>query len=99
MDVMEAAAKLERAGRRVLHMEVGQPSTPAPRTAIEAAARGLKDDVLGYTVAEIAQTASLPLETVRSRLRLAKQALRKRVLGNPRLREAVDQELETEAKA
>ena len=55
--------------------------------------------VLGYTVAEIAQTASLPVETVRSRLRLAKQALRKRVLGNPRLREAVDQELETEAKA
>ncbi|MEO6340134.1 MAG: aminotransferase class I/II-fold pyridoxal phosphate-dependent enzyme [Caulobacteraceae bacterium] len=51
MDVMEAAAKLERAGRRVLHMEVGQPSTPAPRTAIEAAARGLKDDLLGYTVA------------------------------------------------
>jgi RNA polymerase sigma factor (sigma-70 family) len=55
--------------------------------------------VLGYTVAEIAQTASLPVETVRSRLRLAKQALRKRVLNNPRLREAVDQTLKVEAEA
>jgi RNA polymerase sigma-70 factor (ECF subfamily) len=55
--------------------------------------------VLGYTVAEIAQTASLPVETVRSRLRLAKQALRKRVLNNPRLREVVDQTLKVEAEA
>jgi RNA polymerase sigma factor (sigma-70 family) len=55
--------------------------------------------VLGYTVVEIAQTASLPIETVRSRLRLAKQALRKRVLSSPRLREAVDQRLEVEAEA
>jgi RNA polymerase sigma-70 factor (ECF subfamily) len=55
--------------------------------------------VLGYTVGEIAQTASLPVETVRSRLRLAKQALRKRVLSNPRLREAVDLRLETETEA
>jgi RNA polymerase sigma factor (sigma-70 family) len=53
--------------------------------------------VLGYTVAEIAEAASLPLETVRSRLRLAKQALRKRVLNNPKLREAVDQSAEAEA--
>jgi aspartate/methionine/tyrosine aminotransferase len=50
MDVMEAAAKLERQGREVLHLEVGQPSTPAPRTVLDAAARALKDDVLGYTV-------------------------------------------------
>jgi RNA polymerase sigma factor (sigma-70 family) len=55
--------------------------------------------VLGYTVGEIAQTAGLPVETVRSRLRLAKQALRKRVLSNPRLREAVEQTLEAEAEA
>jgi RNA polymerase sigma factor (sigma-70 family) len=53
--------------------------------------------VLGYTVAEIAQAASLPVETVRSRLRLAKQALRKRVLNNPKLREAVDVAVEAEA--
>lgn len=53
--------------------------------------------VLGYTVVEIAESASLPIETVRSRLRLAKQALRKRVLNNPKLREAAGARLEAEA--
>lgn len=51
MDVMEAANALERAGRRVMHLEVGQPSTPAPRLVLEAAERALRDDRLGYTVA------------------------------------------------
>lgn len=53
--------------------------------------------VLGYTVQEIADASSLPLETVRSRLRLAKQALRKRVLSSPRLRAAFDGLVEVEA--
>jgi len=53
--------------------------------------------VLGYTVQEIADASRLPLETVRSRLRLAKQALRKRVLSSPRLRAAVDDVLEVES--
>ena len=30
MDVMEAARAEEAAGRSVIHMEVGQPGTPAP---------------------------------------------------------------------
>jgi aspartate/methionine/tyrosine aminotransferase len=51
MEVMEAAARLERQGRRVMHLEVGQPSTSAPRTVLDAAARALQADVLGYTVA------------------------------------------------
>ncbi len=38
--------------------------------------------VLGYTLPEIAESADLPLETVRSRLRAAKQAVRAR-LGEP----------------
>ncbi|MTH63677.1 pyridoxal phosphate-dependent aminotransferase [Paracoccus shanxieyensis] len=50
MDVMEAARKAEAAGRRVIHMEVGQPSTPAPLAARQALAAGL-DHPLGYTVA------------------------------------------------
>ena len=45
--------------------------------------------VLGYTVGEIAALAEVPDETVRSRLRLAKQALRKRVMSHPVLREVV----------
>ena len=51
MDVMEAAASLERTGRRVFHLEVGQPSTSAPRAVLDAAGRALRDDKLGYTVA------------------------------------------------
>jgi RNA polymerase sigma-70 factor (ECF subfamily) len=47
-------------------------------------------NMLGYTVAEVAELSGVPLETVRSRLRLAKQALRRRVLGHPQLREVVE---------
>jgi RNA polymerase sigma-70 factor (ECF subfamily) len=43
--------------------------------------------ILGYTVQEVAATCAVPQETVRSRLRLAKQALRKRILGDPLLRQ------------
>jgi len=30
MDVMAAAARIETAGGRVIHLEVGQPAAPAP---------------------------------------------------------------------
>jgi RNA polymerase sigma factor (sigma-70 family) len=45
--------------------------------------------ILGYTVPEIVEACGAREETVRSRLRLAKQALRRRVLGNPALREVL----------
>ena len=48
MDVMAAAARIEEEGGRVIHMEVGQPAAPAPRTAI-AAARAALGGRLGYT--------------------------------------------------
>ena len=51
MDVMEAARRREATGRDVIHMEVGQPATPAPRRAREAAAAAMDGDALGYTVA------------------------------------------------
>ena len=50
MDVMEAARRAEAAGRHIIHMEVGQPSTPAPLGARKALAAAL-DQPLGYTVA------------------------------------------------
>ena len=50
MDVMEAARRAEAAGRRIVHMEVGQPATPAPAVARRALAAAL-DQPLGYTVA------------------------------------------------
>jgi aspartate/methionine/tyrosine aminotransferase len=51
MDVMEAARRAEAAGRHVIHMEVGQPGTPAPRGARAAVAAALEAGQLGYTVA------------------------------------------------
>ncbi|WP_347313232.1 pyridoxal phosphate-dependent aminotransferase [Defluviimonas sp. SAOS-178_SWC] len=51
MDVMEAARAAEAAGRHVIHMEVGQPSTPAPAGARAALAAAMDTDALGYTVA------------------------------------------------
>lgn len=49
MDVMEAARKAEAAGRHIIHMEVGQPGTGAPK---DARARLITDmeAPLGYTV-------------------------------------------------
>jgi hypothetical protein len=41
MDVMAAAARIEAAGCRVVHMEVGQPAVGAPSTAIAAARAAL----------------------------------------------------------
>ena len=50
MEVMRAAEERELAGGQVLHLEVGQPSTPAPAGVIEAAHRALDEDVLGFKV-------------------------------------------------
>ncbi len=49
MDVVAAAARLEAAGRRVIHMEIGQPAAPAPTTAIAAAHAALESGRIAYT--------------------------------------------------
>jgi aspartate/methionine/tyrosine aminotransferase len=41
MDVMAAAAAIEAKGGHVIHMEVGQPSASAPKTALAAAKAAL----------------------------------------------------------
>jgi aspartate/methionine/tyrosine aminotransferase len=51
MDVMDAARRAEESGRRIIHMEVGQPGTGAPRAAMHALAERLEREPLGYTVA------------------------------------------------
>jgi aspartate/methionine/tyrosine aminotransferase len=61
MDVMRAAAEREASGARVIHMEVGQPGTAAPRAAREAVKRALDTDTLGYTLA-------LGMEPLRERI-------------------------------
>jgi len=61
MDVMAAAARIEAAGGRVIHMEVGQPAAPAPTTAIAAARAALGTARLQYTEA-------LGIPTLRARI-------------------------------
>ena len=51
MEVMRQAEAQEASGGDVLHLEVGQPSTPAPVLAREAAKRAIDEDLLGYTSA------------------------------------------------
>jgi aspartate/methionine/tyrosine aminotransferase len=61
METMNAAAARERAGHTVLHLEVGQPSTPAPSAVLAAAKDALQSDVLGYS-------GALGLPELRSRV-------------------------------
>lgn len=49
MDVMRAAFERQQASGDVLHLEVGQPSTPAPQGVIAAAKVALDAQTLGYT--------------------------------------------------
>ncbi|MGH6931533.1 MAG: pyridoxal phosphate-dependent aminotransferase [Dongiaceae bacterium] len=51
MEVLRAANERAAAGEDVLHLEVGQPATGAPRPVIEAAKRALETQQLGYTEA------------------------------------------------
>ena len=46
--------------------------------------------MLGWALKDIATTSGAPLNTVRSRLRLAKEALRRRIADDPVLAEALD---------
>ena len=64
MDVMAAAARLEAQGRRIVHMEVGQPAAGAPSTAIAAVRAALADGPHGYT-------ATLGIASLRQRIATA----------------------------
>ena len=50
MDVMEAARIAESSGKKIIHMEVGQPGTPAPKLARENLKKEINNNNLGYTV-------------------------------------------------
>ncbi|MFQ5984117.1 MAG: pyridoxal phosphate-dependent aminotransferase [Alphaproteobacteria bacterium] len=49
MEVMRAANERKAAGGDVVHLEVGQPSTGAPKAVVEAAKAALTRERLGYT--------------------------------------------------
>src|SRR5918912_3342308 len=49
MDVLARAQALERAGRRVVHMEIGEPDFTAPAPVVDAGIRALRDGRTAYT--------------------------------------------------
>lgn len=49
MDVLARAHALEAAGRRVVHMEIGEPDFTAPAPVVEAGIRALRDGLTAYT--------------------------------------------------
>lgn len=51
MEVLRQANERAAAGHGVLHLEIGQPGSGAPRAVIEAAHRALDREALGYTEA------------------------------------------------
>ena len=49
MDVLSRAHALEAAGRKVVHMEIGEPDFTAPAPVVEAGIRALRDGLTAYT--------------------------------------------------
>lgn len=49
MDVMREANALDASGEDIVHLEVGQPGTPAPELVRQAAVDALQSERLGYT--------------------------------------------------
>jgi aspartate/methionine/tyrosine aminotransferase len=49
MDVLSRAQALERAGRRVVHMEIGEPDFTAPEAVVEAGIRAMREGRTAYT--------------------------------------------------
>ena len=58
MDVLSRAQALERAGRHVVHMEIGEPDFTAPPPVVEAGVRAIRDGRTAYT-------ATLGLDSLR----------------------------------
>ncbi|MBM4372494.1 MAG: pyridoxal phosphate-dependent aminotransferase, partial [Deltaproteobacteria bacterium] len=49
MDILEEALELEARGRRIVHLEVGEPDHRLPPPVEEAALRALRDGRTHYT--------------------------------------------------
>ena len=67
MDVLSRAQALERAGRRVVHMEIGEPDFTAPSPVVESGVRALREGRTAYTAAlglhELREAIALHYET------------------------------------
>ena len=52
MEILARARELERAGRSIIHMEIGEPDFPTPRPVCEAGSAALAKGELYYTPAQ-----------------------------------------------
>ena len=50
-EVLAKAKKLEAEGKKIVHLEIGQPDFPTPPHIVDAAAKALRDGHTGYTAA------------------------------------------------
>jgi len=72
MDVQDRAQELEARGRRIVHMEIGQPDFPAPLPVAEAAIDAIRTRRLGYTASiGIPQLRRAISDYYRERLRVS----------------------------
>lgn len=51
-EVLNRAHALERQGRKVIHLEIGEPDFPTPEHIVEAAIKAMHDGFTGYSAAE-----------------------------------------------
>lgn len=49
MEIQRRAFELEAQGRRIVHMEIGQPDFGAPAPVLDAVSAAMRHDTLGYT--------------------------------------------------
>ncbi|MEE9197671.1 MAG: aminotransferase class I/II-fold pyridoxal phosphate-dependent enzyme, partial [bacterium] len=49
MEILERAQALEREGRSVIHLSLGEPDFPTPPAVVEAAFRALREQKTRYT--------------------------------------------------
>ncbi|MEE9519432.1 MAG: aminotransferase class I/II-fold pyridoxal phosphate-dependent enzyme, partial [bacterium] len=49
MEVLERAQALERSGRSIIHLSLGEPDFPTPSVVVEAAFQALREQRTRYT--------------------------------------------------
>ena len=49
MEVLEKAQQLEKAGKSIIHLEIGQPDFTTPECIMDAATKAMRDGKTGYT--------------------------------------------------
>ena len=96
MEILARARELERAGRSIVHMEIGEPDFPTPRPICEAGIGALEKGELHYTPAQGLPALREAIAQYEEALRLAPRSaaahnnLATALLGAGRADEGID---------